>query len=235
MWNKSEFESNLTSVIKESISGWEQRTHRTFSARSSGSECEHNTEKRQDGLQAFGTGDYFPVTKYSWNPYSFPSLCACSTLLTSLSSTWAQPTPKLNISFHHFAISVFSWKWTPLRKKLSFFVFMLHLLCTRHGIYEHIQVTKVWKQPTDSYIPWCKEDRQLLGTPGQSMMGCWPTHESMNKAREIFNIYFWRPVGLDCRSPTGMGKTETSLLTGANEASCTLRWSWDEGQNTTVC
>ncbi|MXQ98674.1 hypothetical protein E5288_WYG005061 [Bos mutus] len=44
-------------VIKESIFGWEQRTHLSFSARSSDSECEHNTEKRQDDLQAFGTGD----------------------------------------------------------------------------------------------------------------------------------------------------------------------------------
>ena len=65
---KSDFESNLTSDIKESIFGWEQKTHLTFSARSLGSECEHNTEKQQNGLQAFGTGDYFPVTKYSWNP-----------------------------------------------------------------------------------------------------------------------------------------------------------------------
>ena len=62
-------------------------------------------------------------------------------------------------------------------------------------------------------------------------MGCWPTYESMNKGKEIFNIYFWRPVGPDCRSPTAIGKTETSLLTGADEGSCTLRQSWDEGQN----
>ena len=62
-------------------------------------------------------------------------------------------------------------------------------------------------------------------------VGCWPTHESMNKAKEIFNIYVWRPVGPDCRSLTGMGQTETSLLTGADEASRTLRRSWDEIDN----
>ena len=110
-------------------------------------------------------------------------------------------------------------------------MFMLHLPCTHHGIYEYIQVTKVWKQPTDSYIPWCKDDRQLLGASVIYQVGCWPTHESMNKAIEIFNIYFWRPAGPDCRSSTGTGKTETSLLTGADEGSCTLRQSWDEGQN----
>ena len=158
--------------------------------------------------------------------------CVLVKLLTWPSSTWSQPTPKLNISFHHFAISVFSWKWTPPLQKLSFFMFMLHLLCTRHGIYEYIQVTKVWKQPTDSHIPWCKDHRQLLGAPVIYRVGCWPNHESMNKAIEIFNIYFWRPAGPDCRSSTGMGKTETSLLTGADEASRTLRRSWDEGQHT---
>ena len=143
----------------ESIFGWEQRTHLTFSARSSSSECEHSTEKWQDGLQALGPGDYFPVTKYSWNPWSLPSLCACTVLLTWLSSTWSQPTPKLNISFHNLAISVLSWKWTPSLKKLSFF--------SAPTLYMswHFQVTKVWKQATDSYIPWCKEDRQLLGVP----------------------------------------------------------------------
>ena len=133
----------------------------------------------------------------------------------------------------HFTIlpfQVFSWNLTPPLKKLSFFaaptLFMSWQLWAYSGY-------KAWKQPTGSYIPWCKQDKQLLGAPVIYQVGCWPTHESMNKAIEIF-IYFWRPVCPDYRGPTGMGKTETSLLTGADETSCTLRRSWDEGQNTIV-
>ena len=45
---------------------------------------------------------------------------------------------------------------------------------------------------------------------------------SSNRRRSPQIIWLWRPVGLDCRSPTGLGERDSTLGGHMNKVSCAL-------------
>ena len=64
--------------------------------------------------------------------------------------------------------------------------------------------------------------RALSPVPGS------PAWESGMGRKSPQSIWLWRAVGLDCRSPSGLGETETPCLEGKSSDSiaATPCWSW---------
>ena len=138
-------------------------TNVIFSARSSGSECEHINRKGQHSFQTLGNGDSLLVTNYNWNsavylihPCNFFHFTAC--LFNSTHLIFKH----LTIATSHKRDFMSPFCHSSFFTEVPVFLHIYNAPTLYLSLpYGHYHVTEVPKQPTNLHIPCYKNRRNI--------------------------------------------------------------------------